>query len=286
MCHRFLSAGRSCRGVRAAWACVAVLLASAPVAVADGVPDVLNDSWQFALGSFSFNSDTDVQLNGDTQVGTNVNWENTFGDDDLTRVRLDGHWRFAERHKVRFMWFNSSRSESATLERDVEWGGVTFPVDTRIKGEFNFDIYELVYEYSFLRRETYELNASIGLHYTDVSWTLAARASSSGGTLENDIKEEASVGAPLPVIGLRGLWQLPYDLWVDAQAQFFALSIDEYDGNLQDYKVMLTWQPRKWLGFGIGYNQFSVDVDVDADNFDGSLDWTYKGPMLSYSAVF
>ena len=46
-------------------------------------------------------------------------------------------------------------------------------------------------------------------------------------------------------------------------------------------------EPRsQGFGFGLGYNQFSVDVDVDADRFNGSLDWTYKGPMLTYSIVF
>ena len=88
------------------------------------------------------------------------------------------------------------------------------------------------------------------------------------------------------MIGLRGLWQLPHNFWIDAQAQFFALSIDEYDGSLQDYKVTVNWQPKKWLGIGLGYNRFEVDVDVDADKFNGSLDWTYEGPMLSYTAVF
>jgi len=286
MCHRLLSSGDWFRSARVALGCAAILSTSMPVAAADESPDLLDDSWQLQLGSYSFNSDTEVQLNGDTQVGTAVDWETTFGDDDLMRLRIDGQWRFAERHKARFMWFNSSRTESTTLDRDIEWGGETFPADARVSGEFNFDIYELAYEYSFLRRDTYELNGSIGLHYTDLSWSLAARASSSGGALQADVKEEASVGAPLPVIGVRGLWQLPHQFWIDAHAQFFALSIDEYDGNLQDYKVTVLWQPRQWLGFGLGYNQFSVDVDVDADKFNGSLDWTYKGPMLTYSVVF
>jgi len=90
----------------------------------------------------------------------------------------------------------------------------------------------------------------------------------------------------LPVFGLRGLWQLPHNFYIDASAQYFALSIDEYDGSVTDYKVVVTWQPKPWLGIGLGYNQFGVDVDVDADNFNGSLDWTYRGPMLFYSAVF
>jgi hypothetical protein len=82
------------------------------------------------------------------------------------------------------------------------------------------------------------------------------------------------------------LWRLPYDLWIDASGQFFALSIDDYDGSLRDYKLVLTWQPKRWLGVGIGYDRFAVDVDVDKDRFRGSLDWTYSGPMLFYSAAF
>ena len=39
-------------------------------------------------------------------------------------------------------------------------------------------------------------------------------------------------------------------------------------------------------GIGLGYNQFNVDVDVEKDSFNGSLDWTYEGPMLYYSASF
>lgn len=249
-------------------------------------PDVLNDPWQLSLGSFIVDTDTEVRLDGDTQGGTNVDWENTFGSGDVTRFRIDGQWRFAERHKARFMWFSSSRSSSRTLEEEINWGDETFPVDATVDAEFDFDVYELAYEYAFLRRDTYEVSGTIGLHYTELSLRLAAEAELSSGTLTADIEEEGSVGAPLPVIGLRGLWQLPHNFWIDAQAQFFAISIDEYDGSLQDYKVTVNWQPKKWLGIGLGYNRFEVDVDVDADKFNGSLDWTYEGPMLSYSAVF
>jgi hypothetical protein len=50
--------------------------------------------------------------------------------------------------------------------------------------------------------------------------------------------------------------------------------------------VALTWQPQKWLGVGIGYDYFSLDVDVDRPRVTGTLDWTYRGPMLFYSASF
>jgi hypothetical protein len=285
MFHRFQRKGRP--GLRAslAVACAATLFGAAAARAGES-PDVLEDPWQLSLGVFTVDTDTEVRLNGDAQSGTDVNWEDTFGSGDVTRFRIDGQWRFADRHKARFLWFNSSRSESETIREEIVWGDETFPVNAKVDGEFDFDVYELAYEYAFLRRDSYELNATIGLHYTDLSLSLAAKAAASGGTLTADIKEEASVGAPLPVVGLRGLWQLPHHFWIDAQAQFFYLSLDEYDGSLQDYKVTVHWQPKKWLGFGLGYNRFAVDVDVDASRFDGSLDWTYEGPMLAYSVVF
>jgi hypothetical protein len=255
-------------------------------ALAEEAPNLLTNPFHVALGTYIVDTDTEVSLNGSSSEGSRVDWENTFGSGDVTRFRLDGQWRFADRHKARFMWFDSSRDSSRTLEEEIDWGDETFPVNVRTRAEFSFSVYELAYEYAFLRRDNYEVSGSFGLHYTELELTLSAKAETSGGTLQGDIKESGDVGAPLPVIGLRGLWALPYDFWIDAQAQYFALSIDEYDGSLTDLRLMVSWQPKTWLGIGIGYNQFTIDVDVEKNSFDGSLDWTYEGPMIFYSASF
>jgi len=268
------------------WLCAAALLLGSSVVAADDAPDILTDPFHLALGTFVLNSDTKVRLDGASGTGTDVDWEQTFGDEDTTQFRVDGHWRFADRHKVRFLWFSNERSATRDVDREINWGDVTFPANSRLKGDFSFDIYELAYEYAFLRRDSYEVTGSIGLHYTDLAMSLTEKLTAGGGSQQASVSEEASVGAPLPVIGLRGLWALPHNFWIDASAQFFALSIDEYDGNLTDYKVVVNWQPYKWLGIGLGYNQFGVDVDIDKGSFNGSLDWTYRGPMLYYSAVF
>lgn len=263
-----------------------VLLGSPLTTFAADSPDVLTDPFFVSLGSFILSTDTKVRLDGKIDDGSLVDWEQKFGKGDVTRFRIDGFWRFADRHKVRFLWFNNRRTNSTTLDEEIEWGDETFPVNAKVKGEFDFDVYELAYEYAFLRRPSYELTGTIGLHYTDLSLALSARGSVNDGQISGDIRKEASVGAPLPAFGLRALWTLPYNLSLDASAQYFALSIDEYDGSLADYKVVLTWQPKKWLGLGIGYNQFGVDVNIGKDKFNGSLDWSYRGPMIFYSAVF
>ena len=268
-------------------ACLAsVGLGASSTAFAEEEPNLLTDPFRIAVGTYIISTEPTVQLNGETVRGDRVNFENVLGGGDATRVRLDADWRFGDtqRHKIRAIAFSMSRDRTKTIDEEIEWGGETYPVDAELKAELKFTVVELAYEYAFLRRDTYEVGGTFGLHYTSFDTSLEAKRTSTGQTL--DLSNEASVEAPLPVIGLRGLWKLPRDFYVDAQAQFFALSIDEYDGSIQDYRLMLTWQPKTWLGLGVGYNGFKIDVDVEKDRFDGSLDWTYQGPMIFYSASF
>lgn len=268
-------------------AAIAILL-GAMTARADDGTSMLSNRFQIAAGTFVLETDTDVQLNGGSGSGTDIDWERDLGDDgDETRFRVDAYWRFGDRHKVRAMWFNNSTDRSRTLDDEIVWGDVTYPVDAEVSAEFDFDVYELAYEYAFLRRENYELAVTAGLHYTTLGLVVEGEASLDGGQpVSGTVREEGSVDLPLPVFGLRGLWHLGRNFWIDASAQYFTLSIDEYDGSLQDFRAALIWQPTRWAGVGLGYNQFGVDVEVEKSDFDGSLDWTYSGPVLFYSASF
>lgn len=274
--------GSRCASSIAACACLVV---AQPALAAD--PDPLENPFHLSLGTFLVNSDTEVRVDGKLGTGTPIDWDKSFGDEgDQTRVRVDGSWRFAKRHKVRAMIFSTSRTDSREFDREIEWEDEVFPVGTKIKGEVDFAVYQMAYEYLFLRRETWELGASIGVHYTTFETKLSATIESGGTSGSGTRKADADLNAPLPVIGLHGIWGVGHNLWLDATAQFFSLSIDEYSGSLQDYRVGLTWQPKSWVGVGIGYNLFSVDVDVDTSSFKGTLDWQYDGPIIYYSVLF
>lgn len=284
--------GRAARRARSAGRLAATLL---PAILAAGLasqaaraegPDVLaDDTLYVSLGTFVLNSDTTARLDGSTGQGTPVDWDKTFPDKDTSRVRLDGFWRFANRHKLRFLWFDASTSGSRTIDEEIEWGGEIIPVNAKVRGESSFAIYELAYEYAFLRREDYELTGTFGVHYADYSIGLSATVLTPGGG-SRKIGREGSADLPLPVFGLRGLWNFYGDFWLDASGQYFALSIEDYDGSVQDYRIAVSWQPKTWLGIGIGYNAFLVDVDLEKRSFTGSLDWQYEGPQAFISAAF
>jgi hypothetical protein len=271
------------------WRTALAGLALVPLPALSDAPNVLSDAFYIAVGTFVVNTDTTLRLDGDAgEQGKPIDWEKNFGEGDVNRFRLDGYWRFADRHKVRAMVFSSSRSGSRTFADDVDWGGETFQANATIDGKVKFSIYELAYEYAFMRRENYELAASFGLHYADYEATLEANATATGtgGSANGRIEKSGSVGAPLPVFGLRGTWLLGQTFSIDLSGQFFSLTYGDIEGDIQDYRLLLNWQPKSWLGLGIGYDHFSVDVDVSGDNFRGKMNWAYDGPMIFYGVSF
>jgi hypothetical protein len=250
-------------------------------------PNLLEDSFMASLGSFILESDTSVRLDGEAgEVGTDIDWNRSFGGGDATRFRVDGAWRFADRHKVRGMWFNFSQKRSAQFDEEVNWGDVTFPVDVQIDSVYEFDIYELAYEYAFMKRETFELSGSIGFHLAQFKVGLSADVDAGGGGGTVEIGDEGELNAPLPVIGGRAIWRIHRDFWLDAMIQFFALEYDNVDGQLIDTRIGVVWQPKDWVGIGIGYNRFDMDVDVERSRYTGSLDWIYDGPQIFYNVSF
>lgn len=265
-------------------------LALLPVpALCDEARGVLGDAFYIAVGTFIVDTDTTLRLDGDAgEQGIPIDWERNFGDGDVNRFRLDAFWRFADRHKLRALVFSSSRRASRTFDQNIEWGGDTFQANATVDGKIKFSIYELAYEYAFVRGENYELAASAGVHYLDYEATLQANAAATGtgGTADGRIERSGSVGAPLPVFGLRGTWLLSETFSIDVSGQYFSLSYGDYDGNIQNYRALLNWQPKSWLGIGVGYDRFAVDLDVDSNNFNGTMDWSYQGPMIFYSVSF
>lgn len=198
--------------------CAAALLAGR-ASEADRAPNLLTDPFQVTLGAFFVESTPTIQLNGESNKGDRVDWDHEFGGVDARRIRLDCHWRISDRQKVRGTAFSAWRGRSKVLEAEIDWGDETYPVNARVDADFSFDILEVAYEYAVLRGENYELNGSLGLHYMNLEASLEAQAEASGGTLTEDISKTARLDAPLPVIGLGGLWSLPHDLWVDASAR-------------------------------------------------------------------
>jgi hypothetical protein len=241
------------------------------------------------VGYFFLSTDTQVRVDGETsdRVGSDVNFDDTFGVGDFDRFRVDGLWRISPRHLIRAMYFQNNRHATRSIERDVNFQDETFPVGATVDAHTELTVAQLSYEYAFLRRENYELAGGIGIHYLDLGLSLDATLSAQGNQASRRADASASTQAPLPVLGLRWFWRLPHNFYVAAQAQYFYIEFDPYKGSLTDLKATVVWQATDHVGVGVGYNDFRFSFDIsDNGAFDGRLRWNYGGAMAFATFMF
>ncbi len=250
--------------------------------------DALNDTFAASIGVFILSTNTTVRADGSpgpgapVEIGTPINVERELGIADRSSFRLDGYWRFFQRHKVRIMYFDESRSAQKALTDEIVFRGQTYPVNTQLSTTFDTVVAEIAYEYAFLRGEHYELAGSIGIH--DLTFKLQLTAV--GETANAQQSARADANGPLPVIGVHYVWEF-YPRWsLDAMFQFFTLKFQQYDGNLQDYTATVFYMPWKNFGFGAGWNQFRANVNIDNASYDGNLTWRYGGARIFFRASY
>jgi hypothetical protein len=190
--------------------------------------------------------------------------------------------------------FSPIRVDGDTAGRKAFGGAKTFEnadvaaITVRFRekaAKMGFEVIEAAYEYAFVTSDRAEIAGSVGLHYTTLEARLAATVTSpTTGT--RSIGGPRSVDAPLPVVGLRGMWRIGDQVYLDAQAQYFSLAIDDIKGSLYNYRAALIWQPTRRVGIGAGYDAFGVDVELRQDDFRGKVDWVYRGPQVFVTVAF
>jgi hypothetical protein len=275
---------------------VAALLAVTAVAQADSpARELLNDRFNVDLGTYVVASDLNGSLRGTANTSDqNINFDKQFGTNaDQTRWRVDVLWRITQRQQLRFMYFNNDIRRTRTIDGSLEWGDYTFIPGGQVTAEQKFQVYELSYEFAFLRSDNYVIVASGGIHYDDLTLTLSGNASLTVDTPTGPVQQpttfttqQSSVPAPLPVLGVRGDWAISDHVYLDASVQLFILSYDGINGNWSDLRAGVTWMFSHHFGIGIGYDRFATHMDLNKGSFNGRLNLGYQGGLIYVRAGF
>jgi len=240
----------------------------------------VDDRFSISLAAFVTDRSTDTRLDSDVLgKGTVIDFEDDLGLDSSDSVfRIDGHYRFSQKHRLNFSVFDLSRDSSATILRDIQYGGKIFPIDTVVNTSFDLNIYKLTYTYSFMQRDSGYLGVTLGIHIGDSEIGLDQEGLGQF--------EVSSITAPLPVIGLRGEYEFTDRLTLGASGELFAFEFDDVDGLLVDLYIGIDYQIIDHIALGLGFNSVHFDVDATKSNFSGSLDWQYTGALLFFKVDF
>ena len=227
-----------------------------------------------SLGVFITDRDSKTQL--DLAVGspgTPVDLETDLGLDRSDSVfRIDGYYRFSDKHQIDFSAFDLSRTATKVIEKEIDWQGTIFPISTVVDAEFDLNIYKLAYTYSFMRREKGFVGLTAGLYIADIGTRLSGQ---NVGT-----REGGEITAPLPVVGLRGEYRFSEKWAFRASGEFFALEYQDFDGSLTDLYAGFDYQLFDHAAIGLGLNSVRIDLGIEGNDLNGDIDWRYDGGLL------
>jgi hypothetical protein len=289
-----------------ATALVAALAATSARAQTSSAPEVaagaatpaealLNDHFVIGLGEFVVTSNINGSLSGTANTTEqNTDFSKEFGTDaSQNRFRVDITWRITPRQQLLFSYFDNAVRHTRTLDHDLAWGDYTFLAGAQVTAETKFRVYELDYGFAFLRRPNYEIVAVAGIHLDDLTLKLSGNASLTVDTPTGPVEQTAtfttksnSVPAPLPTLGLRADWAATPHLYVNAEAQVFAISYQGINGNWSELRAGATWMFSNHFGIGLGYDRFATHMDLSKVSFTGRLNFGYQGLLIYLKGGF
>jgi hypothetical protein len=242
--------------------------------------DVLPDTFMLRLGGYhAANADTIMRLDANQlPVGTYIDFHDTLGGDTTTTVfRMDGLYRFNDKHGIGISWYALRFTGSTVLGQDIEWGGHPITAGVQVDSKLNFDVYKINYQYSVYHNDKIELGASVGLHIMRISAGITANGKSQG---------DEAVTAPLPEIGLFADYKFTPRFSAFYNYQWFFINYqDKVKGGLQDFLFGLEYRVIRNVALGVAYNRFAVNLKAQQDTTTLYLNTNWNGGML-YGALY
>lgn len=203
-----------------------------------------------------------------TGTGTVVDLESDFGlDSSKNQWVIHGDYRIRPRHRLDLIYYDLSRSGSNDVERDIEFGDITFPIGATVDTTFDYAVVKLTYSYSLYQTNTIDFALAAGV-YTAIYDVDAVNR-------ENGEGEGDSEMAPFPIFGFRASF-LPSDRWtIDTYVEYLEISTSEGRAEYLDFTLAAQYQFGKNLGAGLAFN--AVEVEGEDKNSDDEGFFDYSG---------
>ena len=266
---------------------VLLVVIAAAAATGFGTParadeEPLPDRFMARLGGYEIrDSNTLARLDSNRlPAGVYIDFADTLGGETTARVaRLDGLYRFNNKHALGFSWYALKFTGHRRLETEIKWGDYVFPIGVTVDSENKFDVRKLNYQYSLYHSGEAELGALVGFHVMRTSMSIEAS--------EIGQSQSESVTAPLPVWGLFASYKFTPRFSIYYNYQFFFINYeDKVKGGLQDFLLGLEYRLFRNFAAGVAYNRFGLSIESRNTDTTLYVDTNWNGGMLYGSLYF
>ena len=213
-------------------------------------------------------------------IGTNIDLTNTLGVDTSTDAfRLDGLYRFNDRHAIGLSWYRVGLSGEKSTNEQIQIRDQIVQAGAATQTSLSFNIYRLLYNYSFYRNEKVELGVSPGLYMMKTNFNFAAQ-----GTINNVVATSTVVNEqltlPLPSIGLVANYNITPKLQFQSRYDFFYLTVGDYTGSMFEFYAGLEYRFFQHFAMGAAFDRLTAGLKGSGDqgfnvNFGYNLAYIY-----------
>jgi hypothetical protein len=238
----------------------------------------LSTPFQMGLGVFAATSDTEIGA----EISDADLQESVDTSDEQSTAMLNLRWRYTENWSFQANYWENSSDARETLNQDFTFEGTTFKAGTFVGAGIDTSVARLFWGRSFFRTPSTDWGVGLGLHWLDIDAFVEARIDASGEeVIEGTERESASVGAPLPNLGIWYMHSWSPKWVVIARLDWLDITFEEFSGRMIDASVGVNYQMSDHFGVGLAFNTFDIDLDVDGDNWKGGIETRQYGPRLN-----
>jgi hypothetical protein len=244
-------------------------------------PEEYPDRFMLRGGLFYFSRlRTNASLDSkNSPLSATIDFDRTLGlDTSNLSGRLDGVYRFTDHSAIGASWYSFNLSGSRMIDKQIEWNGMTYPINAQVDTFFDQNIYVLDYRYSFYHNRDIEFGASAGFNVQYFHIGLSAPGIGQAQTEHFTI--------PLPVLGTFVNYNFTPRLQLNGQYQFFFLDFDNASGSLQDFIVGLEYRLFKNLSFGGAFDFYTMNASYTSSSSILGIDQSWHAFMLYASMYF
>jgi len=235
------------------------------------------ETYHVEIGGDFWNPDPAVLITSESLgiIGSQIDFVTDLGIERKSFKQLKVVLRPATKHKFRFEYTPIRYEAVGTLNRNIIFNGILYPVSLPVATDFKWNAYRFGYEWDFLYRDRGFVGLLLEAKYTDVEATLS-------NVLDTEFVQAR---APIPAIGVIGRGYVAPNISITGEFSAFKLpeSINEnYRARYYDFDLYGTVNFTDHVGAQVGYRSFSVFYHVDEDEGDLKLKGLYFGGVARF----
>lgn len=233
------------------------------------------------LASYSVqDADTDIAVFSTGGVGAGYSFADDLGGDErVTIPRIDGYYRFNDRHRIEFASMEFERDGRELLEIEIEFEDQTYSVGDILVSDIDYGVFKLAYGYTFYHSPRVELGVTAGLNVTSYDFNFQRDDGSQA--------ESSDVTAPLPMFGLRVSFAINQRWSLHYLSESFYIDFDDsLTGSFTNTELDVHYRLHDNFLIGAGSTRFSTDFSADDSDWRGRIADTHRGLLVFGSYYF